>query len=196
MWTFRNFSFLRGGLVLLAASLIAGCAAAPAEAVSQNHRHHASYRQAKPDKAHKTKSTARHQARQDKKHQKKAQAHHPARSGKSYTVRGVTYYPLKSAHGYAEEGYAVWYGGKDHHGKPTSSGETYNQHSMTAAHKTLPLGSIARVTCLRTGKSVTVRVNDRGPFVKGYVIDISYAAAKQIGLLNHHRTRVRVEGLR
>ncbi|MBO4312175.1 MAG: septal ring lytic transglycosylase RlpA family protein [Desulfovibrionaceae bacterium] len=193
MWTFRNLSLCRCGLALLAAVLIAGCAASTAEATSQNHRHHASYHQAKPGKAHKAKATA-HQAKPA--HKEKAHAAHPARSSKGYTVRGVTYYPLKSAHGYAEEGYAVWYGGKNHHGKATSSGETYNQHAMTAAHKTLPLGSHARVTCLRTGRSVVVRINDRGPFVKGYVIDLSYAAARQIGMLGHNRTRVRVEGLR
>lgn len=194
MWTFRNLSLCRCGLALLAAVLIAGCAASTAEATSQNHRLHASYHQAKPGKAHKAKAPAHHQAKPA--HKEKAHAAHPARSAKGYTVRGVTYYPLKSAHGYAEEGYAVWYGGKNHHGKATSSGETYNQHAMTAAHKTLPLGSHARVTCLRTGRSVVVRINDRGPFVKGYVIDLSYAAARQIGMLGHNRTRVRVEGLR
>lgn len=196
MWTFRNLSLCRCGLALLAAVLIAGCAASTAEATSQNHRHHASYHQEKPGKTHKAKAQAHHQAKQSKGHKEKAHAAHPAKSAKGYTVRGVTYYPLKSAHGYAEEGYAVWYGGKNHHGKPTSSGENYNQHAMTAAHKTLPLGSHARVTCLRTGRSVVVRINDRGPFGRGYVIDLSYAAARQIGMLGHNRTRVRVEGLR
>ncbi len=167
MLPFRNLALCRCGLALLAATFIAGCAT-PAEATKQTYKNHT------------PKDTASRQTK----------------SAKGYTVRGVTYYPLKSAHGYREEGYAVWYGGKGHHGKPTSSEKRYNQHAMTAAHKTLPLGSVVRVTCLQTGKSVVVRINDRGPFVKGYVIDLSYAAAKQIGLLRHHRTRVRVEALK
>ena len=89
-----------------------------------------------------------------------------------YTVRGKTYYPLKSATGFVEEGTASWYG-PGFHGKTTANGETYNQYAMTAAHKILPLGTQVRVTHLGNGRSVVVRVNDRGPFLRGRVIDLS-----------------------
>ena len=83
--------------------------------------------------------------------------------------------------GKAQKGIASWYG-SDFHGKLTSNREIYNMHAMTAAHKTLPFGTFVRVTNLNNGKSAVVRINDRGPFVKGRIIDLSYAAAKKIGM--------------
>lgn len=97
-----------------------------------------------------------------------------------YTVMGKRYYPLRNAAGYDEVGVASWYG-TDFHGKATASGDTYNMYSMTAAHKTLPLGTIVRVTNLGNGRQVNLLVNDRGPFVGTRLIDLSYAAARALG---------------
>lgn len=111
---------------------------------------------------------------------------------KPYTIRGKTYYPLKSAHGFVEEGVASWYG-PGFHGKKTANGERYNQYAMTAAHKILPLGTTVTVTNLDTRKSITVRVNDRGPFVDDRVIDLSRKGAEQIGMIAKGTARVRVQ---
>ena len=92
-----------------------------------------------------------------------------------------TYSKQKVTIGWSERGIASWYGLK-FHGNYTSSGEIYNMYAFTAAHKTLPMNTIVKVTNLNNGKSVIVRINDRGPFVKGRIIDLSYAAAKKIGL--------------
>ena len=100
----------------------------------------------------------------------------------SYEVFGETYRPLDSARGFREMGLASWYGRK-FQGKKTSSGEPFDMFQMTAAHKTLPLPTYARVTNLTNGKSVVVRINDRGPFHKERVIDLSYAAATKLDLL-------------
>ncbi len=99
-----------------------------------------------------------------------------------YRVFGKTYVPLKSAQGFEQRGIASWYG-KKFHGKPTSIGETYNMYAMTAAHKTLPLPSYVTVINLDNNKRVTVRVNDRGPFVGDRIIDLSYAAASKLDLV-------------
>lgn len=112
----------------------------------------------------------------------------------SYTVNGVTYTPLKSARGFREEGVASWYG-FEHAGKETSSGERYNPLGFTAAHKTLPLMTSVRVTNLENGKLITVRINDRGPFTPGRIIDLSYSAAKRIGIVKKGLARVRIEAL-
>ncbi len=93
-----------------------------------------------------------------------------------------------------EYGMASYYG-KDFHGRKTASGETFNMYDMTAAHKKLPFGTKVRVTNLKNGQSVVVRINDRGPFVHGRIIDLSYAAAKEIGLVEMGVTKVRVEVL-
>lgn len=116
------------------------------------------------------------------------------RGSKSYTVRGKTYVPLKSARNFKEEGMASWYGEK-FHGRATASGERYNMHAMTAAHKILPLQTTVRVTNVRNGNSIVVRVNDRGPFISGRVIDLSYKAAKQLGMTRAGVVRVRVEAI-
>ncbi len=95
---------------------------------------------------------------------------------------------------YVEEGIASWYGPK-FHGRRTASGEVFDMHRLTAAHPWLPFGTIVKVTNLENGLSVVVRINDRGPFVKGRIIDLSYAAAKKIRMLRRN-ARVRVEVLR
>lgn len=116
------------------------------------------------------------------------------RTQRPYQIKGIWYYPIPSAEGYVEEGVASWYG-KDFHGKPTSCGETYNMHAPSAAHKTLPLGTFVKVTSLETGRSVIVRVNDRGPFVSGRIIDLSYKAAQDLGTSQQGIARVRVEAV-
>lgn len=98
---------------------------------------------------------------------------------KNYVVRGKKYHVLASAEGYRETGLASWYG-KKFHGRRTSSGERYDMFKLTAAHKHLPLPTYARVTNLGNGKSVIVRINDRGPFHDSRVIDLSYAAATRL----------------
>lgn len=113
---------------------------------------------------------------------------------KSYTIKGRTYYPLKSANGFVEEGIASWYG-PGFHGKTTANGERYNQYAMTAAHKILPLGTDVRVTHLDSGKSVVVRINDRGPFVDNRVIDLSRAAATRLNIISSGTGRVRIQNI-
>ena len=111
---------------------------------------------------------------------------------KPYTVAGSTYYPLKTAKGFSESGVASWYG-KKFHGRKTASGERYNQNKMTAAHKTLPFGTRVRVKNLENGKSVEVKINDRGPFKKGRVIDVSRAAAKKLEMINSGTAKVNIK---
>lgn len=113
---------------------------------------------------------------------------------KPYTVNGKTYYPLPSARGYVEEGLASWYGPR-FHGRPTASGEPYNMYAFTAAHKILPLGTYVLVTNLENGRRVVVRINDRGPFVPGRIIDLSYAAARALGMVEKGVVRVRIVAL-
>lgn len=113
----------------------------------------------------------------------------------AYRVNGKTYVPLRDWHGYEEEGMASWYGAAHHH-KKTANGERFDaHHGLTAAHKTLPFNVCAEVENLRTGKSVLVRINDRGPFAKGRVIDLSQAAASEIGLVRSGVAKVRVEAV-
>jgi rare lipoprotein A len=118
----------------------------------------------------------------------------PRGNNSPYTVRGVKYHILDRAQGYVEEGIASWYGMK-FHGEHTSNGEVYNMYAMTAAHKTLPLPSYVRVTNLEDGSSTIVRVNDRGPFHPGRIIDLSYAAAHKLGIDRKGTARVRVEAI-
>jgi peptidoglycan lytic transglycosylase len=113
---------------------------------------------------------------------------------KPYTVSGKTYYPLADASGYHERGIASWYGRK-FKGKRTSSGEPYDMYAMTAAHKTLPLPSYARVRNLHNGRSVVVRINDRGPFLSNRLIDLSYAAAAKLGILGTGTGVVEVDAI-
>lgn len=112
----------------------------------------------------------------------------------SYSVNGAVYYPLLSGEGFVQEGMASWYG-KDFHGKKTSNGEIYNMYGKTAAHKTLPFGTYVRVENLSSLKEVIVRINDRGPFVTGRIIDLSYGAGRQIGLVGPGVAKVRLVAL-
>jgi rare lipoprotein A len=102
-------------------------------------------------------------------------------ANRPYTVFGQTYVPVVDKQPVRERGLASWYGRK-FHGQKTSSGETYDMFAMTAAHKTLPIPSYARVTNVKSGQSVVVRINDRGPFHSNRIIDLSYAAAARIGI--------------
>ncbi|GIX35857.1 MAG: hypothetical protein KatS3mg126_1636 [Lysobacteraceae bacterium] len=111
-----------------------------------------------------------------------------------YTVLGRTYQVLDDVRGYRERGIASWYGNK-FHGRPTSSFEPYDMYKYTAAHKTLPLPSYARVTNLENGRSVVVRVNDRGPFHAGRIIDLSYVAAVKLGIHLTGTAEVEVEAI-
>ncbi len=119
---------------------------------------------------------------------KSAATHRP------YTVRGKKYYPMLSEQGYRESGKASWYGRK-FHGHKTSNGEVYDMFKMTAAHKTLPLPSFVKVTNQANGKSVVVRVNDRGPFHDERIIDLSYSAAFKLGFYRHGTADVLIEAI-
>lgn len=111
-----------------------------------------------------------------------------------YTVLGRSYRPYTQHQAYRARGLASWYG-KRYHGKQTSNGETYDMYSMTAAHTVLPLPSYARVTNLSNGRTVVVRVNDRGPFLDKRIIDLSYAAAYKLGFVNKGSVMVEVEAI-
>ena len=114
--------------------------------------------------------------------------------GKPYKVMGKWYYPEEDFD-YNETGIASWYG-SDFHAKYTANGEVYNMNSLTAAHKTLPLPSIVRVTNLENGRSLVLRVNDRGPFVDNRIIDISKRGAQLLGFQNQGTAKVRVQVLK
>ncbi|MBW8850287.1 MAG: septal ring lytic transglycosylase RlpA family protein [Xanthomonadales bacterium] len=119
----------------------------------------------------------------------------PSRIGnRDYTVLGKRYEVLGRADGYVEEGLASFYG-KKFHGRKTSNHEVYDMYAFTAAHRSLPLPSFARVTNLANGKSVVVRVNDRGPFHSARIIDLSYAAAAKLGFIRQGTARVEVRAL-
>ncbi|WP_198507399.1 septal ring lytic transglycosylase RlpA family protein [Mariprofundus ferrinatatus] len=116
------------------------------------------------------------------------------KTGNPYKVSGRWYTPMKSVSAYDETGIASWYGDA-FHGKRTANGEWYDMYTLSAAHKTLPLPTLVRVTNLENGRSVIVRVNDRGPFVKDRLIDLSYAAANSLGYMHNGTARVRVQTL-
>lgn len=111
-----------------------------------------------------------------------------------YVINGERYYPLPDSEGFVQYGKASWYG-KKFHGRPTASGEIFDMHKVSAAHKILPLGTYVKAINLSNSKQVVVRINDRGPFVKGRVIDLSYAAAKQIGLIGPGLAEVKIIAL-
>jgi rare lipoprotein A len=111
--------------------------------------------------------------------------------GNPYKILGKWYYP-KEDYSYSEVGMASWYG-SDFHAKTTANGETYDMHSLTAAHRTLPLPSIVKVTNLENGRSLVLRVNDRGPYAKGRIIDVSKRASQLLGFHAQGTTKVRVE---
>ncbi len=114
--------------------------------------------------------------------------------GNPYIVDGIRYVPMNESLGYSEKGIASWYG-QDFHGKVSANGECYNMYAFTAAHKTLPLPTVARVTNLENGKSVVVKINDRGPFVRGRIIDLSYAAAQSLDMARSGTAPVLVEAI-
>lgn len=119
-----------------------------------------------------------------------ASAPNGVKIGKPYQVKGVWYYPAYQP-GYDETGIASWYGGK-FNGRKTANGETYDMNQLTAAHKTLPLPSLVQVTNLENGRSLELRVNDRGPFVHGRIIDVSRRAAQLLGFERQGTAKVRV----
>lgn len=123
----------------------------------------------------------------------KTNAHKPI-FAPAYKVRGQTYSPMKSVAHFSQTGKASWYG-PGFHGKKTSNGERFNMHDLTAAHRTLPLGTRIRVTNMNNGKSVIVRVNDRGPFHGNRVVDLSKGAANKLGFVQSGMTTVKLETL-
>ena len=152
------------GLVVLVTGLFSGCASEPPLPGSTGAAQHAS----------------RHHI-----------SRHKAAYNRPYKVKGKTYYPMASAEGYSEQGIASWYGYES--GNRTSMGTRFKPQDYTAAHKTLPLPSKVRVTNLHNGRSIIVLVNDRGPFKKNRLIDLSQGAAKKIGL--HGLAKVKIEYL-
>lgn len=120
----------------------------------------------------------------------------PSRYGNNpfYEVNGKRYEVLASSNGYKERGVASWYG-KEFHGRPTSSQEPYDMNAMTAAHKSLPLPTYVRVRNLANGRSVVVRVNDRGPFVDNRLIDLSYAAARRLDMIRDGTSLVEITAI-
>ncbi|MDR0701403.1 MAG: septal ring lytic transglycosylase RlpA family protein [Azoarcus sp.] len=123
----------------------------------------------------------------------RAEPLHP-RANRPYRVLGKQYVPRTRLEPYRQRGTASWYG-RRFHGLPTSSGEPYDMYAMTAAHPALPIPSYARVTHLGNGRSVVVRINDRGPFLHGRIIDLSYTAALKLGYINTGSAAVEVEQL-
>lgn len=111
-----------------------------------------------------------------------------------YKIDGKKYYPIPSSVGFTQTGIASWYG-KKFHGRKTSNGETYNMYGLTAAHKTLPMNTHVLVQNLENGKEVVTRINDRGPFVKGRIIDLSYLGAMRLGMVENGTARVQVTAL-
>ncbi len=111
-----------------------------------------------------------------------------------YKVRGKNYKVFNSGKRFQQTGMASWYGAK-FHGRKTASGERYNMHAMTAAHKTLPIGTKVKVTNLRNSKQVVVRINDRGPFHSGRIIDVSKKAATKLGMIGSGHARVHIKAI-
>ncbi|WP_456437621.1 septal ring lytic transglycosylase RlpA family protein [Desulfurobacterium sp.] len=111
-----------------------------------------------------------------------------------YRVNGKSYCVLKHSKGFEQIGIASWYG-PNFHGRKTASGEIYNMYKMTAAHKTLPLGTYVKVINLENGKTAIVKINDRGPFVPGRIIDLSFAAAEKLGILGKGTAKVKIIAL-
>ncbi len=111
-----------------------------------------------------------------------------------YVIKDHTYYPIPSAQGYSEKGIASWYG-KKFHGRKTANGETYDMYGHTAAHKTLPMNTMLLVKNTTNGRSTVVRINDRGPFVRGRIIDLSHTAAKELDILRNGTAKVEIVAL-
>ena len=116
------------------------------------------------------------------------------RTQKPYKIKGVKYTPIANASGFTQKGLASWYGSK-FHGRKTSNGEIYDMYAMTAAHKTLPINTWVRVHNLENNRKIVVRINDRGPFIRGRVIDLSYTGAKRIGIVGAGTAKVKITAL-
>ena len=115
-------------------------------------------------------------------------------ANRPYTALGRDYVPMTSLQPFRQRGMASWYG-KRYHGQKTSSGEVYDMYAMSAAHPTLPIPSYARVTNLTNGRSIVVRINDRGPFRSARIIDVSYVAAYKLGFIQAGQAQVEVEAI-
>jgi len=113
---------------------------------------------------------------------------------KPYVVNGMRYYPISDARGFTQKGVASWYG-KKFHGRRTSNGEIYDMYAMTAAHKTLPFNTYVQVINRENNKSTVVRINDRGPFVRGRIIDLSHSGAKEIDMVGKGTAEVKIIAL-
>ncbi len=111
-----------------------------------------------------------------------------------YVINNKRFFPIPSAKGFNQTGLASWYG-KDFHGRKTSNGEVYNMYAMTAAHKTLPMNTVLLVKNIDNGKETVVRINDRGPFIRGRIIDLSYTAGKKLDLIGRGTAKVRITAL-
>lgn len=111
-----------------------------------------------------------------------------------YKIKGVQYTPIASADGFVQTGIASWYGRK-FHGRKTSNGEIYNMHAMTAAHKTLPMNTWVSIHNLENNRKIVVRINDRGPFIYGRIVDLSYTGAKRIGIAGSGTAKVKLTAL-
>ena len=118
----------------------------------------------------------------------------PQKKSAPYEVHGKRYYPIASAAGFTQRGLASWYGGK-FHGRLTANGERYNMYGRTAAHKTLPFNTYVRVTNQKNGKQTVVRIKDRGPFVRGRIIDLTYTAAHSLRMAEDGVVPVKIEAL-
>lgn len=123
-----------------------------------------------------------------------SQATRSWRTEEPYEIFNKKYYPIPSSDGYIEKGTASWYG-PNFHGLKTSNGEIYNMHEMTAAHKILPMDTMLLVTNLDNGRKTVVRVNDRGPFVQGRILDLSYKAARTLEIVEDGTARVQIVAL-
>lgn len=165
-------------LLALAVLLLAGCASSGSSGGRYAQRHDA-YPATAPDV-----SSVQNATVTDEPYSKQG--------NKDYRLRGQSYSIIRHPIGFTQVGYASWYGTK-FHGYHTANGETYDMYAMTAAHKRLPLPSFVRVTNLANGKQVVVRVNDRGPFHPGRIIDLSYAAAYKLDMLKSGTAKVRIE---
>jgi rare lipoprotein A len=117
---------------------------------------------------------------------------HPTQ--RPYRINSKTYYPIPSSYGFEQTGIASWYGSY-FHGRKTSNGETYNMYDMTAAHKTLPMNTVLLVKNLENNREIVVRVNDRGPFVRGRIIDLSLTAAKKLDVVSKGTARVSITAM-
>jgi len=170
---FGQTAYLRiGGVALLLALLLAGCATGP--------------RRSEPKPG----------VNVDLIPEPKPRAEPRSKYGnpESYVEGGVRYWVIPNPKGFVERGQASWYG-KEFDGKRTSSGETYNMYDMTAAHRTLPLPTYIEVRSLKNNRKVIVRVNDRGPFAKNRILDLSYAAASKLGMIGEGTTPVEIRVL-